>query len=81
MHHWVQYCVNRCMKSKVNALTSFVTDAQTPSISMSPQWLRHGGGQKYSSQYHDIGNLWKELKVLMDNVDGPAEEQNNSTLL
>ena len=25
MHHWVKYCVNRCMKSEVIALTSFVT--------------------------------------------------------
>ena len=29
MHHWVKYCVNRCMKSEVIALTSFVTDGRT----------------------------------------------------
>ena len=45
MHHWVKYCVNRCMKSEVIALTSFVMEARThrqthgrtPSISMSPE--------------------------------------------
>ena len=50
MHHWVKYCVNRCMKSEVIALTSFVTDAQTDgrlAFLCPPQWLRHGGGQKY----------------------------------
>ena len=39
------------MKYEVIALTSFVTDGRTdgrtPSILMSPQWLRHGGRQKY----------------------------------
>ena len=29
MHHWVKYCVNRCMKSEVIALTSFVMDGRT----------------------------------------------------
>ena len=29
MHHWVKYCVNRCMQSEVIALTSFETDGRT----------------------------------------------------
>ena len=40
MHHWVKYCDNRCMKSEVIAITSFVTDGRMdrrmPSMSMSP---------------------------------------------
>ena len=40
MNDWVKYRVNRCMKSEVIALTSFVTDgrtdARTPIIYMSP---------------------------------------------
>ena len=58
MHHWVKYCVNRCMKSEVIALTSFVTDRRTDAqkdghtdgrlafLCPPPQWLHHGGGQK-----------------------------------
>ena len=50
MHHWIKYCVNRCLKSEVIALTSFVTaDRRMDALhfySLPPQWLRHGGGQK-----------------------------------
>ena len=29
MHHWVKYCVNRCMKSEVISLASFVANGRT----------------------------------------------------
>ena len=71
MHYRVKHCVNWCMKSEVIALTSFVmyarTDAQHFYV---PQWLRHGGGQKYrrgselhvqkqSSDVIDIAHPWR----------------------
>ena len=62
------------MKSEVITRTSFVKDGRTPSISMSPQWLRHGGGQKdfvaflhlvtVSPAFHCGGNARGNARVI-----------------
>ena len=65
MHHWVKYCVNRCMKSEVIALTSFVTDGRTnrqmdakyfyvPPPPMASPWR----GQQWVPPEIMLENLW-----------------------
>ena len=69
MHHWVKYCVNRCMKSEVIALTNFVTDGRTPSISM--PWrgtiMSHVGS--WCTYFYCGGNVYTPVKIFIPDLN------------
>ena len=70
MHHWVTYCVNRCTKSEVIAVTSFVTDgARTPSISMTPP--PPNGFAMAGDKYHPHG--WEKQQTSLTVIGGKSE--------
>ena len=52
MHHWVKYCVNRCKKSEVITLTSFVTDGRTDAQHF---YVPPNGFTMAGDKYHDLG--------------------------